>query len=454
MKKKKKVVLKKQVIFNLISIILILSVGFYYLGRLIYYKLDSEKEIVYSSLLAQHLIETDYSDIYNEEKELDYVNGIYRFVGDVNYNYVKYKGFLWRVVKINEDNSVTMITEDNITSLSYSGSLQNYILAWLNTKDEKNTGIFETSLEVEENELLNTKMCVDKFNELELAGCFESNKDFKIGILSVYDYLEANANESYLNNGSRFWTSNSFDEQNAWFIAEDGRLSYENYTSKYGIRPVITINGDMKIYDGNGTVDNPYLLEEKEVTSIKDAYVGSYLTFNNTLWKIVSKDDKKVKIVSEECLKDNNDECISKYYSRYSNEIDIDGKELMDYLNHDYYESITDKNLLVEGRFYTGTYSLTENNYRTCFDYSQGLYVGFLSVAEIFAYEVPNTFLMTTSPNNSLSIYSVNENSALYENMVTEELNIRPALYLKADTTVESGDGTYLSPYQIGGNKE
>ena len=148
MGKKKKVVLKKQMIFNVISIIMVLSIGFYYLGRLIYYKIDSEKEIVYSDLLAKRLIEEDYSNIYNNERELSYVNGIYRYVGDVEYNHVKYKGFLWRVVRINEDNSVTLITEDSISSLSYSGSLQNYILAWLNEKKEKNTGIFEKSLEI------------------------------------------------------------------------------------------------------------------------------------------------------------------------------------------------------------------------------------------------------------------------------------------------------------------
>jgi len=453
MGKKKKVVLKKQMIFNVISIIMVLSIGFYYLGRLIYYKIDSEKEIVYSDLLAKRLIEEDYSNIYNNERELSYVNGIYRYVGDVEYNHVKYKGFLWRVVRINEDNSVTLITEDSISSLSYSGSLQNYILAWLNEKKEKNTGIFEKSLETKQNELLNTKMCNDVFSELELAGCFEPNSELKIGILSVYDYLEANANESYLNNGTRFWTSNSSDETNAWFVAEDGRLSFDSYTNKYGIRPVITISGDKKILDGNGTADSPYILEDKKVSTLENAYVGSYLTFNDSLWKIVSKEEEKIKIVSEECIKDENGECISKYYSRYSNEIDIDGEELIDYLNHEYYQSIKQKEFMVTGKFYTGTYSLTENNYRTCFDYTHQLSVGFLSAAEIFAYEMPNTFLMTTSPNNNLSIYSVSENYGLYENMVTEELNIRPAIYLKASISIESGDGTYLAPYQLGGTK-
>lgn len=94
-----------------------------------------------------------------------------------------------------------------------------------------------------------------------------------------------------------------------------------------------------------------------------------------------------------------------------------------------------------------------DNNYRSSLEESEDLKVGFLAVGEIFAFEIENTFLMTTSPNNDLSIYSVNNLHSLYQNTVTEELNIRPSLYLKASIKIQGGDGSYLSPYQLGGNK-
>ena len=55
--KKKKRRIKKQLIFNLISIFIIGIFGTYYLGRLIYYKKESEKPIVYSDILADHVVE-------------------------------------------------------------------------------------------------------------------------------------------------------------------------------------------------------------------------------------------------------------------------------------------------------------------------------------------------------------------------------------------------------------
>lgn len=452
MKEQKKVRIKKQLIFNLVSILFILSVGFYFLGRLIYYKIDSSKEIVYSSLLAEHLIEMDYNNIYHSSENLIKLNGIYRYVGDADSNYVRFKGMLWRVIKINADNSVTMVTQDTVTSLSYGGSLENYILSWLNETKEKNTGLFEHSLQATEGELKSTKVCTDKFSELETASCFETNDNYKIGILSIYDYIEANANESYLNNGEIFWTSNSYDNTNAWFVAEDGRLGYDNYTNKYGIRPVITIDGNLTIYSGDGSADNPYNLNNNTPKTLEDSYVGSYLNYNNTLWKIVSKEENKIKIVSEECLKDESGQCIEKYYSSYSNRINLKNKEdLMGYLNDTYYNSLENNEFIVEGKFYTGNYSLVNNDYKDCFDSTHNLYVGFLSAAELYAFELENTFLMTTSPNNDLSIYSVNSSHGLFENMVTEELNIRPSIYLKSNIAITSGDGSYLTPYQLGG---
>ena len=330
-KKKKKWRFKKQSLFNLLSVLFVFGTGFYFLGRLIYYKIESEKPYIPPLDLATRVIEQN--DTYDLRKSFMETNGIYRFVGDVNNNYVKYKGYLWRIVRINEDKSITLVTEDTVTSLAYGGSLNNYILSWLNQEEEKNTGIFEATLEAEEKELLATKQCLDSFPDIESAGCFESNSDYKIGLLSIYDYLEANANQSYLNNGTNFWTTNSYDANHAWYVSEEGLVSYDEYTSKYGIRPTITISGDTAIMSGNGTADDPYLLNNREIKTIEDIYPGSYLLYNDTLWKVVSKENHKVKVVSEECIKDGED-CLLMRFSLYDNDFSLNREELLYYLNN------------------------------------------------------------------------------------------------------------------------
>ncbi len=446
MRKKK---INVQIIFNVVSILFILSIGFYFIGRFIYYKGENEKKKILPNTLADRLIEEDYGNYIESNNDLSYTNGIYRYVGNTSYNYVRYKGLLWRVMKINSDHSVTLITQNSVISLPYGENLKNHILPWLNKSEEDYTGILEISLEADK-ELANTKFCLDTFSKLGEATCFETNYDYKIGILTVDDYLEANANESYLNNGETFWTSNKYNEKNSWFISNEGRLSYESINNKYGIRPVITIDGNSTIYDGNGTAENPYLLNDRKTLKLSDTYVGEYILFHNQLWKVISKENNSIKIASEDCLKNEETVCIEKIYSNQSN--NIEKSELMIFLNTDYYQSLSNKDFLTKGSFYTGSYSLMTNDYRTTLTDTKDLTVGFLSLGEMFAYDIDNSYLMTTDSNNDLSIYSVN-NHSLYQNIVTNSLYIRPAIHLKSNIKIIKGNGSYLSPYQLEGGK-
>lgn len=435
-----------QSLFLGMSILFILLTCSYFFGRLVYYKKKSEKIKIPSSSLATRLIEEEYGNAYERKSNLVSQNGGYHYVKNPEDNYVKYKGFLWRVIKINEDNTVTLITENSVTSLPYGNSLEESILPWLNKLEKNYTGIMENSLEAKE-ELKKVTLCIDQFQTLEEATCFHSSNQFSIGLLSIDDYLEANANESFLNNGEAFWTSNSYNEKNAWFISENGRVSFDKSDTKLGIRPVITISGDTKIQSGNGTADDPYNLNPTNPKILLDAYVGEYIVFNNQLWKIVSKDSKNVKVVSEECLKNEKRECLLMSYGTSSN--NIDKSELMNYLQKSYYNSIAKKEYIETGTFYIGNYSLLKNNYQTGFDTQKKLKIGFLSVGEIFAYEIDNSFLMNTSPNNNLSIYSV-KNHSPYQNIVNAKLTIRPSFYLKGNIAIQAGNGSYLFPYQLG----
>ncbi len=452
MKKNKKRKIKKYVIFNIASIIFVFSVGIFFLGRMIYAKIESEKPVTYSSILRERLIEQSEEDFVDNALVL--TNGIYRYVGKVDTNYVKYKGLIWRILRINEDGTVSLVTEETITSLAYGNTIRSNILSWLNKEDSNDTGILETALEEKDDELQKNLVCMDDFRELESAGCFEKNYDYKIGILSVYDYLMAEGNENFLNNETYFWTSNTYDATSSWYVSDSGLVGTNSNSTKYGIRPVITISGDISIVGGEGTVDSPFLLEERTVNTLEDLYVGEYLTFNNTLWRVVSKNANKMKIVSEDCLKDEDGEdCLVMPYSSYDNTPSLGEENVLSYLNDTYYDSLADSKFLTNGVFYAGSYSLEENNYRDIFLSQVSFPIGILAAFEPFAFEIPNTFLMTSSVDNDLSIYTVNDNHSLYESMVTESYAIRPALYLKSDIQVTSGDGSYLSPFQLGGTQ-
>ena len=174
--------IKKQSIFNCISIIIFLIFGSYYLGRFIHYKIENDKEVVYSELLAEQIVER--INKYDVKQTLVLTNNIYRFIDDANNNYVKFMGYNWRIIRINEDKTITMITEDPIISLAY-GNVESFtesqVNKWLNKiNDEKYTGIFYNMITDGEEYLTNSTTCLDTFNTVETIGCYEANKDYYI----------------------------------------------------------------------------------------------------------------------------------------------------------------------------------------------------------------------------------------------------------------------------------
>ncbi len=428
---------KKQKIFNLISLSVIIFFGLFYLSRLIYFKILNDKKIVYSDLLAEQLKQR--APKYEAINTLIEDDNIYRFANDAKNNYVKFMGYVWRIIKVNEDNTITMITENNITSLAYYNEAfaNSQIKIWLNEKTFSNS--------LDKNYMTSTKTCLDSFDSLENISCQNVN-DFDVALLSVEDYTKAGATNSYLNNGEYFWTTNNYQNE-YWYVSNEGKLGLDDNSVTYGIRPVITLNKDTIVLDGNGTIDNPYQIIEHNPDTLKDIYIGEYLTLNDSIWRVVAKNNDSIKLVSEDYIKDENG-ILETFYSDYNNEADSDYENsLLYYLNNTYYDNFKEKELITKGTFYTGG---IENDYQTIYESAIETYVGLLSIAEPFVYDFGNVFTLSKDINNDLGIFVIDENKKLFEDTVNSLHYVRPAIHIKNDVNIISGDGTYLSPYILG----
>ena len=146
MNKEVKVVKKKrklnwQKIFNLISFTFILACIIFYGTRFIrLYLQNNKKEEI--KVLANNIKD-------NNEGNLKNINSDYYFTGKEVNNYVKYSNILFRIIKINKDNSITLISDKPITSLAKGDNNDyktSYINNWLNNQDKENTGILEKNL--------------------------------------------------------------------------------------------------------------------------------------------------------------------------------------------------------------------------------------------------------------------------------------------------------------------
>ena len=418
-------------IFNILSILLLISIFSFYSYRLIYYKINnSSKEK--TNILSKYII-NQYNN-YELFNEVNIINNNYYFINNSKKNYIKYKGLLWRIIKINSDKSTTIILENSINNMTY-----NNVMKWLNYGNENYTGIFYNTLYNKKNEFNNN---IDYLNNKNKYLCDKLNKD-RIYLLSIDDYNNVGAENSYLNNKTDFWIS-----KENMYISSEGNIEEDNENNYYNIRPVIILDNDIEINSGDGSIDNPYTIENKEINILKDIEPYSYIEYNNTLWMVLEVNNN-IKLISNNCIKNKEDKCLSKLFSQKNNDINIYKKSnLLYYLNNEYYNSLNNKNYLTKGIFYTGKYK--DDNYLSIYEDSIELKIGLPTIVDSYAYKIDNTFLLTTSINNDLNIFISLDNHP-YETLITEEANIRPIIYMKNNISIIDGDGTYSSPYQLGG---
>ena len=227
----------------------------------------------------------------------------YYFRGNVENNYVSFAGFTWRIVRINEDGTVRIVMQDGINSNSsyrYNLNYNNYTYMYYSNSEAKTTleNWYQSNIGSKE-DLANKIASGDYYCEQAKAKSASIwpqgnatmttyNKytpDFKcssdgnnkgvvnasVGLLS-YDevvyaggyYGQSNSNY-YLNNSSiAWWTmgpSNFCGEGSyIWYVSSAGAINCSNYDGRL-LRPVLNLNADTQISDGDGTKENPFVVE-------------------------------------------------------------------------------------------------------------------------------------------------------------------------------------------------
>ncbi len=98
------------------------------------------------------------------------------------------------------------------------------------------------------------------------------NLDYPIGLITADEMIYAggarmvNNNEYYLYTGNRYWTMTPFYFLNAssgaynWGIYSLGDSRYGTVNNSFGVRPVINLKSTVVISQGDGTANNPYIV--------------------------------------------------------------------------------------------------------------------------------------------------------------------------------------------------
>ena len=141
--KEKKVVRRRisyQKVFSFISAGFILACILFYGGRFLKLYLENKKDVVENKNTLVQNLKNNY--------ELNNINNEYYLKEDENKNYVLYSNILWRIIKITNNGSVKLISDDVISYLSYGETDygKSEINTWLNNDDTNYSGILENNL--------------------------------------------------------------------------------------------------------------------------------------------------------------------------------------------------------------------------------------------------------------------------------------------------------------------
>ncbi len=406
-------------IFLIVSILFIIGCFIFY-GYRTYHYYHLTHDVVKNITLKEKL--TALTNIAYQNDGLYEKSGYFYYKGEEVNNYVYYSGRLFRIIDINK--GIRMVEENTETNLVWSVNTNynnSYVRTWLND--------YLKSLKDYDLYLEKAEWCTEVV-ELDNYSCSTIVSDY-VGLLSIYDYLQAGGKSSYLNNGTYFWTLNKDKEGNVFYVNNEGSINNiskkdDNYFS-YGIRPVIKLKEDLNIVSGEGTKEDPIIIDYLGNALLKDNSVGSYVEYNDELFRILSIDDNGTSLIYDGTLE------VEKKYS-----------EISKYLNSEYIKKFN-KDDLVKIDYYTNEYSFN-NKYKLANDKKKSEYVTIPNIGDMFLNEYNGYWLNDYSDSKLGLYYILDDNNMLFADLSDSKHDIRPIIKLNSEIVIIEGTGTRDNP--------
>ena len=254
------------------------------------------------------LVETIETNLASSLQDADTEGNRY-LASSTTDNYVWYSGKLWRIVSINSDGTIKLVTQGSMTSISWSIEIETA---------EDGTTLYNT---IYENSQIHNWLKNEFLPTIEPSVLADSTWDYttyaeatatkseptayveneKVGLLTIYDYYKAGASSGFLNNRYYWWTmSPAIDGSRVWKVDESGSSKDSTILSSptygYGVRPSVNLKSDIQIMGGTGTKSNPYVIEGDKDTGVTSELLsnrisGEYINFNDVLYRIVGTEE-------------------------------------------------------------------------------------------------------------------------------------------------------------------
>ena len=417
---------KWEKIFIIISCSVIAISFFVYLFRFVYYYNLEHKKYKVDTLIQK--VTNSTVSTGDGLYILDENNYFYKGI-DVS-NYIWYSGNMYRIVSISGSN-IKLISDDSISVIAWGSESKfsdSYVNEWLNASEE-NKSIYLDSINNYQVYLKEFNYCNASINKKCL------NKDeYYASLLTRSEYLNAGGKLSYLNNETNYWIIDDTNESEKAYVFKEGGLGVEENTtslSSYGVRPVITINGNITNTIGSGTKEDPYIVKEQTGNKLSEKKIGEYVTYNDYTFRIMAINENGVKLLLDKKIEDVN----LNYY------------EVSNYINNTFASKFGSLGTCV---YYTASYGALSNyDYKNVYIEPYKGKVGLQNIGDIFMGDDDNYWLYSSYDQSGELAYKTNTNSTVIADTKGTANKVRPILCASKDIEITSGNGTKASPYVV-----
>ena len=390
-------------------------------------------------------------------------NGYY--VGNVDNNYVYFNNMLFRIVRVNDDDSILIVSNDALANVDYTNDgrfTDSALDKWLND-------YFYNLLEPSYQDLIKSSSWCDDVissDNITTTECSRQTDKRKVGILSLQDYnLSYDGVSSYLDKSNFSWYANLAEDNKAWAITSTDSYPNTIYSSEstnlLNVVPALNLKASTTILEGDGTYTDPYVVVKRDTarrsSELNKRQVGEYVSYSGYLFRISNiLDDGTTEVIMDSVLKSNNRQIDIGYTNGNKQKVYNPNQEgnigykikndMTRYINTDLFVSkkisvpIYNKNITYQGKKDTKEYKLLITIPST-FD----IFSARSSTANDSGY-----WLRDSSKQDNTKAVVRSLGTLTYSNASDNlQAGVKVLAYFDKDVIIESGKGTYLDPYTL-----
>ena len=183
-----------QFIFCTLSVIFIIGCCIFYGTRLIkYYKIynptdenGKKTEYLYMNIVKNNSVVYEGEGLYM-------TGGNYIYKGMKVDNYVNYSNMIWRIIKINTDNTIDIALDSSINELKWNNDITTY------DKSDVNGYLNDVFLKyLDTSYLEKSTICLDDIKNIKEYTCNNTNKEYYVRLLNANEFINSQQNGASL----------------------------------------------------------------------------------------------------------------------------------------------------------------------------------------------------------------------------------------------------------------